>query len=550
MSLKSPNATAQNALENEQRFVLDTKEGLYTFYEFIVSEEEQIDALDPDLEIEDLALPENVAASLTQLRFEYKELVRLTKEGLHVETGELPENIVITIVDQYQQYIGADERFSRVYVAYEASLENQQLNKIDTLTVEQKSAQLTPQKTDSVSEHEPTTAQKNLETQAEEVDYVASEESDSLSVEQQLDIQSAPLKVFGMSLPHTGPEGVVIARSLRDRLEIMKHNHPELKDNPKNLTITDAIIRVLFVIPAAGLSEEQVTQVSQLARKLSGTENEVVRKDGARDEENELPESEQDESGGSIQATNVSIDEDVDWTASEKTKKHGAMKVEVDSADDGDVEIFFAKKVAQQAEKEIDLTDESVVSAIDQLTQSVQGSSVVAEMEKQDSINNSIPAQVVRDSVKREAVSDNSLTGMYLVSNPQYQRVFQENNLSPAAFEKQLQTTIKSIDAKEIDFWEAKFDEPYTSAFSFLQEMTLQQINDLNALPPKERKKLLQDENVKYEAYLTWMDTYEYIAQVITLSPTTKFSELYTIGMMQIEMAHYQESASASQFTL
>jgi len=550
MSLKSPNATAQNALENEQRFVLDTKEGLYTFYEFIVSEEEQIDALDPDLEIEDLALPENVAASLTQLRFEYKELVRLTKEGLHVETGELPENIVITIVDQYQQYIGADERFSRVYVAYEASLENQQLNKIDTLTGEQKSAQLTPQKTDSVSEHEPTTAQKNLETQAEEVDYVASEESDSLSVEQQLDIQSAPLKVFGMSLPHTGPEGVVIARSLRDRLEIMKHNHPELKDNPKNLTIADAIIRVLFVIPAAGLSEEQVTQVSQLARKLSGTENEVVRKDGARDEENELPESEQDESGGSIQATNVSIDEDVDWTASEKTKKHGAMKVEVDSADDGDVEIFFAKKVAQQAEKEIDLTDESVVSAIDQLTQSVQGSSVVAEMEKQDSINNSIPAQVVRDSVKREAVSDNSLTGMYLVSNPQYQRVFQENNLSPAAFEKQLQTTIKSIDAKEIDFWEAKFDEPYTSAFSFLQEMTLQQINDLNALPPKERKKLLQDENVKYEAYLTWMDTYEYIAQVITLSPTTKFSELYTIGMMQIEMAHYQESASASQFTL
>jgi 2-iminoacetate synthase ThiH len=128
---------------------------------------------------------------------------------------------------------------------------------------------------------------------------------------------------------------------------------------------------------------------------------------------------------------------------------------------------------------------------------------------------------------------------MYVESNADYQVLFQENHISLLAFEKSLQKTIASIDAKEIDFLETKFDMPYTSAFSYLQKTTMQEIAELSALPLSERKNLLQAENIKYEAYLTWMDAYEHMTQIITPLPTMKFEELFTKWMVETEMTDY-----------
>jgi hypothetical protein len=641
MSLESQDSTMQNALENEQRFVLDTKEGLQTFHEFLVSEEGQIDALDPNLTIEDLALPENVAVSLKQLRLEYKELVRLTKEGLQTETDEFPENVVDSIVNQYQAYIDADGEFSDVYVAYEATLENQPLNKNDTDMVEEKSSQSAPGDAESVSEHKPTPLEESPKTQGaegvsekvvslqkeiseqyegikkthdtigqrfsrekrspeienvldtlndlhtrasvvqhkatkkdelnpepsvddlknyvrsierirtrvdslvsslgdEQVQYVAPEESDAFVVEQQTDDERAPLKVFGMSLPHAGLDGALIARSFRDRLEIVKRKHPDIKDNPEKLAIADSIIRLLYVVPADGLTEEQVTEVAKLARALNAFEKEVVASERATGKaEHATPGSEEVESDS--EASDTAPDEYISDRKRFTSKK---MHIEADSSSEENIKI----SVADKAEEEIDKSSDSVVGAIEQLTHSTPGSSVIAEMEKQDSvnsINNSIPKRVARDSKKREAVRADSLTRQYLMSNPQYQTFFQENNISPATFEKKSQDTIKRIDAREIDFWEAKFDEPYKSAFSYLQKMTLQEIAELNALPPGERKNLLREENVKYEAYLTWMDTYELIAQTITLEPAMKFDEIFVKWMAETELTYYNEDIHA-----
>jgi len=531
MSLESLNSTPPNTLENEQRFVLGTKEGLQKFQEFIVAEEGQIDALDPSLTIEDLALPDNVAERLQQLRLAYTQLVQLTNKGLQTEGDELSENTIVSIADQYKTYIAADEKFSTAYVAYEDAFKNQQLKKNEADTAAPEVSWSASADTQSTKERE---HPENPAPEKTEVDIVEQSQED----------EPESTELFGLSLPQAGAQGVLTTRSFRDGFEIVKRTHPDIKDNPENLTIADSIIRLLFVVPATGLTEEKVTKVTQLIQKLnvsgvgvapgistvSEAENLATESEEIASGENETDIAKQE----SAELTNSELEEFDDWTPRIKS---GAMQIEVDTEDDGDVKILFARKVADKAEKDISSLDDSVVGAINALTHSREGSSVVAKMEEVDSINNSIPAEVARDAVKREMASKNSLTGTYLASHPELQAVFQEKNISSATFEKKVQKTIASIDAKEIDFWEAKFDEPYQSTFSFLKKMTLQEIEDFNDLPLSERKDILQAENIKYEAYVAWMDTYESIAQTDALVSATTFAELFVEEMIETELA-------------
>jgi len=532
MSLAGQNFTPQDAIENEQRFVLDTKEGLQTFLEFLVSEEGQIDALDPVLVIEDLALPKNVETSLKQLRHAFHELIRVIEEGLQTATEVSPESVVVKVANQYQVYLSADESFSFVYMTYEAALKNQPLPNSKTKEAEQEIPS-------------PTSKEEKFVLESTPVHVGVAQASESM--EQSEDINTESLKVYGLSLPQAGPEGVLLARSLRDRLEIIKNIHPSVKDSPERMVIVEEIIRSLFVVPESGLAQQQVTRVAELVQELHDSEKLVATSLDVMEEIMDSKEMKYDSNEGEIRKVTESVinevGEDESWTRSENPKKRRAMKIETDTKDDGAVEITFAHEVAQQAEKNKSLADESVVGVIDKLTQSPEGGGTIAQP---DSIYNSTPAQVVRDYPKREVVNENSLTGKYLSRNPQYQAFILENKISLAALEKKLQKTIQSVDAKEIDFWESKFDEPYTSAFSYLQEMTLQEVEDLNALSLSKRKNILQAENVKYEAYLAWMDIHELIALTITLQPTIKFAELLARWIVETEIGGYQRSTSAA----
>lgn len=653
MSLEDQHLTPQNALENEQRFVLGTTEGLKTFLDFLVSEEGQIDALNPSLTVEDLALPVTVETNLKQLRLEYKELVRLSKEGLQTEAEELAETVVASIANQYQVYIRADEIFSLSYVAYEEAQENKQLSKNAPDMAEKNSAQSSAQTREFPSEPENTAGEDSTETERNEAvfegvaslqneisaqyadikktydtaweksskdqqspetekmlealrelhtrasaiqhkatkndelnpepsvddlkNYVrsmnrihssinslvsskseeltqdeASDESNPDTVEPQVEVEveveSESEKVFGMRLPQAGPKGAFAARSFRDGLEIIKRNHPNIKDNPEKTALANSIVRTLFVVPASGLTEEQVTEVTSLAQELSASGNEVheapnvsiTHQETAPDNVEAESQSEADNEGETVDSMNTTSDEVEDWTSDEKTKKRGSMKVEEDSQDSGDIKIIFANRVADKAEKNINLSDDSVVSAIDQLTHSEHGNSVIGEVEQIDSINNSIPVQVVRDSAKRETAREDSLTGTYLSNNPQYQTFFEEHEISSAAVEKKVRDIIKRIDSKEIDFFESKFDDPYKSAFSHIQKMTLRELEDFNGLPLGERKQLIAEEGVKYEAHLAWMDMFKLLVQTVTVEPEMKFEELFVLWVAESEMMDYR----------
>lgn len=802
MALEGQTFTPENTLEKEH-LVIDTKERLHQFYEFLFSQEEEIDALNPDLIVDDLPLPEAVAADLKKLRFEYRDLIRFIKDGLSLSEEELPEPLVDNIVDQYQSYLDADANFFTAYKSYLAELEDEGspedstqlggyedseplaeesdattpkvlsdeveveqpevelrdaleakpvanesivhlqqsiesqykndirrtydsvagqflvdarstqvqniLNKLDQMRnealiivhsandaaedtymteadiesklqryvlsiekivdkmdryVEQKATEgiifsepnnkflesetsKTKEDTrDVISEPLVLTDSQRIDLNAVEyekkpeiestVDYSAAEskvtspktkailaksqlllekahvmsgpfetgegvaQSMVLALEELVERQavgedisdqriekayqnleqfvveneSRYLQVCGMSLPQAGPDGVFSARSFRDGLELVKRTHPELTDSPEKQTIVDKIIRTLYVVPAAGLTEEQVARVTELAKELDVTSDVVTARQNrnaaensvAQPEEVVLPKEEED-----IPESVMSVDlpkegekgwdmrnrpNDADLHSYFRKSRNESLKfwknsgkqleVEMESRGDGEIKITVAQETGDVSGE----TTNSAVDAIDALTRTPAGSGVVAEMEKKDTINNSIPNKEVRDSIKQEASKKNTLTNKYLIKNPEYRAFFTETGTSPAAFERSLQTTIKSIDAKEIDFWEAKFDAPYNSAFALLQDMTLSDIEKLNTASIAERRTILAEENVKNDAYFAWMDTYETMSKTMNLAPSMKFGELFAQWMLETEMTYFEGGTRSSQFTL
>jgi len=348
-----------------------------------------------------------------------------------------------------------------------------------------------------------------------------------------VDNEQSWVKVAGMSIPTAGPEGVLGARSFRDRLELAKRNHPDLKDSPEKQAVADTIIRLLFVVPEAGLTEEQVQRVTELAKELSVETNTVEArktpvaeiKDAKQSLENSETESPEEE----VENINE-MSEDLDMQPSLRSK---SLVIEADELDDGEVEITLAQNIEDELEEE----DDSVVDAIEHLAKTPEGIAVIADMEQKDSINNSVPSQnEVQRSVKRETIEANTLTGKYLSSDPTVQIFFTEKNITPKYFESKLDAKIKQIDAKEIDFWESKFDKPFSSAFGYIKDMSLAEVETLYSLPTKERRASLTEANVKYEAFVTWMDTYDEMRDEVGSNPRMKFGELFAHWRLQKEM--------------
>jgi len=527
MSLEGQNFSASAALENEQRFVLDTTGGLQKFHDFLVSEAGQIDALDPELVIADLALPESLASSLNDLRFEYKDLVLLTKECLQTDTEALPESAMAAIASQYRAYVAADERFSTAYVAHQAAQANSSQNGDAPAAAENHQLE-SPDHPDHV-----------VQKTAQERPAVLEEPAVGNQPEER--VTSAELsEIYGLILPPAGPAGVIAARSFRSGLEQIKNTHLDLKKNPTKLALVQAIIRAVFVIPASGLTEEQVSKITTLVQELNDSpevsqnaaQEAVVVNDSAQEHvshplraDHVLP----------LDAAAADTTASKDWNVREYTKRNGPMVIGVDARDGGSIKVTLAKNAVSQTKEPAVETDESTAKVIDQLIQTL-GGHAGKEIKQTVGINNSIPQAAARASLKREEVSSDSLTALFLTSQPRYRAFFAENDIAPASFEKQLQATIKSIDAQEIDYWESKFDEPYRSAFSFLQDLTPQKIQDLNELSTKQRKELLRAENVKYESYVAWMNIYERFDQSSVPQTNASFAELFTLWMMETEM--------------
>lgn len=354
-------------------------------------------------------------------------------------------------------------------------------------------------------------------------------------------LEQVEIKVCGLAIPVAGPEGVRGARLFRSNLESARSEHPDLKDAPAKRAIVDRIINVLFVVPQSGLTAEQIQRVEQLAGELDavGTVPEEQSEAFAIPIKQEVV-AESDTASGKEDAAkeDLAIDKEDDFDEwSPHTSKR--LGIAEDPEEGGNIEITVDTAAA---------TDEESGS-VGTTKQDEQEAAPARDI--QPAINHSLPtAEKRRAAASNESQDNQTLVAKYLLKNPEYKKFFQESGVSPGAFERILQTEIKRVDAKEIDFWEANFDDPYKSAFAHLQELSLEDIEGLNNLSPTERRKALAQQDVKYEAYLAWMDIYDAMSQASTLNPQIKFAELFAQWMLETEMTYYEGGTEASQFTL
>jgi hypothetical protein len=369
--------------------------------------------------------------------------------------------------------------------------------------------------------------------------------------------ESKWLKVCGMSLPQAGPEAVFGARSFRDGLELARRSHPDVKDSPEKQAVVDKIIQLLFVVPQSGLTVENVERITALAKELNVAKNtievlqsgptKVVDFEPKTDESSEVvPKDVEMHSHWDIR--NRPSDSDIEahyrkenlnyW----RNKTSKLLGIEADSKDDGDIKITVARK----AEEKINIPDTSV-AAVSELIGTHGGEQVVGEVEQRDVINDLVPLKSQRNSIKAESLRQNSLTAEYLSSNPEYLSFFGPETLTQTQFEKELQSTIKNIDAEKISPFENFFDQPFSSAFAFIKDMSLVELNTLVTAPPAERKEILEDSNIKYEAFLGWIDVCEsQMLQVVDGKPDMKFGELFTKWMMEIEISRHENNSAAA----
>lgn len=408
--------------------------------------------------------------------------------------------------------------------------------------------------------------------------------ADSVSLDQTFpEDATESLQVCGMTLPSAGPNGVFGARSFRDGLELVRRTHPELKDVPEKQALVDQIIRILFVVPDAGLTAEQVVRVTELAKELDVSENVVdARRQAAAKASEDMSD---DVSGGQHDSekewvvegkTEAEIAEHYrkenlnywrhkttqvlknrgEWSESDEVetaegggylskKMRGLMDIVFDRDGEGEVKIKTTAPGGAQA------VEETVRDASDFETESIQtiADSEVGESDK--TINNSIPTEEERAAKRAESKQADTLTGKYLVRNPKYTEFLAKTYETPGQFEKILKAAITQIDNKAVDSLERWLDRdnPHQSPFAFLQDKKLSEIEKLNGLPAAERKAELADQNIKYEAYLAWMDTYADMAKVVTLTPDMTFGEVFAQWMIETEMTYYEGHTSASQFT-
>ncbi|MEK7462163.1 MAG: hypothetical protein AAB618_01155 [Patescibacteria group bacterium] len=104
--------------------------------------------------------------------------------------------------------------------------------------------------------------------------------------------------------------------------------------------------------------------------------------------------------------------------------------------------------------------------------------------------------------------------------------ILQERHNSPAAFEASLKREVYRVEApSKLD---ALLGIKYASAFVFLKDMTLMQIDQFESQSKREDIRLtLQEKNIPYETYMAWIQALPYMEAVVDTYDDMTFLELF-----------------------
>lgn len=133
-------------------------------------------------------------------------------------------------------------------------------------------------------------------------------------------------------------------------------------------------------------------------------------------------------------------------------------------------------------------------------------------------------------------------TRKYLASD-RYATYIKNNYTSPAYFERKIDAKVLQKEAKTVDFIEKFLNEERVSPFSFMEDMTVAEVEELSA--QSNIRDILNEENIKYETFLSWVDLLPEMKQVVSMNSSIKFSELFTRYVVEKEMALSEEREAA-----
>jgi hypothetical protein len=131
-----------------------------------------------------------------------------------------------------------------------------------------------------------------------------------------------------------------------------------------------------------------------------------------------------------------------------------------------------------------------------------------------------------------------------ILKEPQYRLALQATYSSPAAFEAALKREVYRVEApSKLD---ALLGIKHESAFSFLKDMTLAQIDDFDAQNRETIRAILFGKNIPYEMYMTWMEALPYLESHVDTYDEMKFIELFVRCEIEMQIAE-REAARNSQ---
>lgn len=330
------------------------------------------------------------------------------------------------------------------------------------------------------------------------------------------------LTVCGMSVPLPGPEGVVMARALRETLLVERDRHNELIRDPKKQMTVDKLIRKLSDVPPNGLRAEiDIPEIVALMRAIDvqGQQGQLVK-----------PVSESrtvtqfDQSDETVMIKGLGSQDPV----------HKTMSINAD-----DIEIPIMIDVASRAREQIiqqtSPSKPTPVLPISEVKKAAkQDGAVIAHVETSDPINTVVPNVASHRITRVKPVHEaRSLTKVYL-SQPAYQEFITTHYSSLAAFERLLDTTITQIEAKTVDVFERWLQEEKKSPFAYLEEMTVGEVLRLGS--DRQVRVLLFEKNIKYETFLTWLDLIPEMQSVVGSDERLKFGALFARWVIESEM--------------
>ena len=86
---------------------------------------------------------------------------------------------------------------------------------------------------------------------------------------------------------------------------------------------------------------------------------------------------------------------------------------------------------------------------------------------------------------------------------------------------------MQRFDKATYDFTDTLFGSVYESPYTFLQDLSVAEVAEFRAMPNDEVRYFLQQNNIKYEPYLAWIDKIDELQANMPHDPKTTIGDLY-----------------------